>query len=70
MGDLFRSKDLPRNLTADHLSPTNGPLQVGVALAYIGVALFEVGVARASPKVYKSPPLTKTHTHIPTHSPI
>ena len=30
---------------------------VGVALACIGVALFEVGVARATPKVYKSPPL-------------
>ena len=30
---------------------------VGVALASIGVALFEVGVARATPKVYKPPPL-------------
>ena len=57
MEDLFRSKDLPQKLTADHLSPTNGPFQVGVALACIGVALLEVGVARATPKVYKSPPL-------------
>ena len=31
--------------------------EVGVALACIGVALFEVGVARATPKVYKYPPL-------------
>ena len=30
---------------------------VGVALAGIGDARFEVGVARATPKVYKSPPL-------------
>ena len=48
-GRPLRSKDLPRKLTADHRSPTNGPLQVGVALAYIGVALLEVGVARATP---------------------
>ena len=41
----------------DHLNPTNGPFEVGVELACIGVALFEVGVARATPKVYKSPPL-------------
>ena len=32
---------------------------VGVALAGIGDARFEVGVARATPKVYKSPPLLK-----------
>ena len=31
--------------------------QVGVALACIGVALFKVRIARATPKVYKSPPL-------------
>ena len=62
MEDVFRSKDLPRNLTADRLSPTNGPLQVGVALACIGVALLEVGVARATPKVYKSPPLHPSPT--------
>ena len=60
MEDLFRWKDLPRNLTAGHLSPTNGPVQIGVALACIGVALFEVGVAHATPKVYKSPPLQGT----------
>ena len=30
---------------------------VGVALTGIGVAPFEVGVARATPKVYKPPPL-------------
>ena len=46
-------------MTADRLSPTNDPLQVGVALACIGVALFDVGVARATPKVYKSPPLVQ-----------
>ena len=33
---------------------------VGVALTCIGVALFEVEVARATPKVYKSPPLPKS----------
>ena len=55
--NFFRSKDLPRNLTSDHVSPTNGSLQVAVALACIGVAPFEVGVARATPKVYKYPPL-------------
>ena len=53
--DLFKSKDLDRRLTADHLSPTNGPLQAGVALACIGVAHLEVGVALATLKVYKSP---------------
>ena len=36
--------------------------QVGVALARIGVALFEVGVERATPKVYKSPPLNTQHS--------
>ena len=45
---------------------------VGVALACIGVALFEVGVARATPKVYKSPPLDTyvraDHTVPLTHS--
>ena len=60
MEDLFRSKNLPRNLIADHLSPSNGPLEVGVALACMWVALFEVRVARATPKVYKSPPLRLT----------
>ena len=52
MEDLFRSKDLPQKLTGSHLSPTSGPIQVGVALACIGVALFEVGAARATPRVY------------------
>ena len=59
MEDLFRSKDLPHKLTAYHLSLTNGPFQVGVALSCIGVALLEVGVACATPKVYKSPPLKR-----------
>ena len=31
--------------------------KVGAALTGIGVALFEVRVARATPKVYKPPPL-------------
>ena len=30
---------------------------VGLALTGIGVALLEVGVTRATPKVYKPPPL-------------
>ena len=34
--------------------------QVGVALEGIGVALFEVRVARATPKVYKYPPLASS----------
>ena len=57
---IFRSKDLPQKLKANDLSPTTGPLQVGVALACIGVVLFEVRVARATSKVYKSPPLIET----------
>ena len=40
-----------------------GLSQVGVAFAGIGVALFEVGVARATPKVYKSPPLLAVVPH-------
>ena len=55
-----RSKDLPRKLTAEHLSLTHGFSQVGVALPCIGAALFEVGVARAIPKAYESPPLSNT----------
>ena len=44
--------------TAEPLRPTNGPLPSwGVALARIGVAIFKVRVARATPNVYKSPPL-------------
>ena len=55
-----RSKDLPRKLTAEHLSLTHGFSQVWVALPCIGAALFEVGVARAIPKAYESPPLSVT----------
>ena len=50
----------------DRLNPTNGHFQVGVALACIGVALFEVEVARATPKVYKSPPLVETKRRSPS----
>ena len=45
------------------LDPQIVLLKVGVALACIGVALFEVGVARATPKVYKYPPLFMTLFH-------
>ena len=61
-GRTLGSKYRPLKLTADPIRPTNSPLKVGVALAFNGVALFKVGVARATPKVYKSPPLAAPPT--------
>ena len=56
-GRPLSSKDRPPKLTADPPWPKLLIFQVGVALACIGVALSEDGFARATPKVYKSPPL-------------
>ena len=60
----FYVEDCPPKPTANPLEPTNVLPQVGVALACIGFSLFEVGDGRATPKVYKSPPLMIYRTNI------